>query len=271
MAKTCSYAKKTNLSALPYGYAVEGLGFYYIPVFSEFQKDKVEEKSAVVRVLEGSITAGMLAVELEKLLPGKFKWEIEEKGKDAFTTNFPSTVWLDTVVNWGPMVTKSFEGKIQFEKSSEEDVYKYEIEKVWVQFRGLPSEFREFPIIWAIASILVVPKSVDIKFTKKFGRSRMRVAVIDSALIPAFVDVVVGEFIYQLHFGVEQEAPEGEPILLDLDSKLEDEEPNEDDDPNDDDPKEEGNGDKPMDIDKKSGSGTTSYKEGWYWWNKSGG
>ncbi|XP_021303717.1 protein argonaute 2-like [Sorghum bicolor] len=124
-------------------------------------------------------------VDLPESSKGKFKWEIEEKGKDAFTTNFPSTVWLDTVVNWGPMVTKSFEGKIQFEKSSEEDVYKYEIEKVW------------------------------------------------------------------LHFGVEQEAPEGEPILLDLDSKLEDEEPNEDDDPNDDDPKEEGNGDKPMDIDKK--------------------
>ncbi|XP_021321667.1 uncharacterized protein LOC110437519 [Sorghum bicolor] len=72
----------------------------------------------------------------------------------------------------------------------------------------------------------------------------------------AFVDVVVGEFIYQLHFGVEQEAPEGEPILLDLDSKLEDEEPNEDDDPNDDDPKEEGNGDKPMDIDKKKADQT---------------
>jgi len=38
-------------------------------------------------------------------------------------------------------------GKIQFEKSVEEDVYKYEIEKVWVQFRGLPKEFREFPTI----------------------------------------------------------------------------------------------------------------------------
>jgi hypothetical protein len=108
--------KKTNLSALPYGYAVEGLGFYYIPVFAENHKDKVEDKSAVVRVLEDSITAELLAVELEKLLPGKFKWEIEEKGKDAFIANFPSTEWLDTVVNWGPMVTKTVEGKIQFEK-----------------------------------------------------------------------------------------------------------------------------------------------------------
>jgi hypothetical protein len=66
----------------------------------------VEEKLGVVRVLEGSITAELLVVELEKLLPekllpGKHKWKIEEKGKDTFTANFPSADWLDTVVNWG--------------------------------------------------------------------------------------------------------------------------------------------------------------------------
>ena len=27
------------------------------------------------------------------------------------------------------------------------EVYKYEIPKVWVQFRGLPSDLRNFPII----------------------------------------------------------------------------------------------------------------------------
>jgi len=213
-----------NVTAIPCGYAVEGLGFYFIPV-NENPKVIVEEKSATVRVLEGSITAELLAVELENLLPGKTKWVIEEKGKDAFTTNFPSSDLLDTMVYWGPMVTKTVKGKIQFEKSVEEDVYKYEIEKVWVQFRGLPKEFREFPIIWAIASILGVPRAVDTKFMKKFGRARMKVAVLDSNLIPVFVDVVIGDYVYQLHFGVEQGMPDGEPELIDLDSTMEDDDP----------------------------------------------
>jgi hypothetical protein len=222
--------KKTTISTLPYGYAVEGLGFHYIPVFNENPKEKVEEKLGVVRVLEGSITAELLAVELEKLLPekllpGKHKWKIEEKGKDAFTANFPSADWLDTIVNWGPMNTKIVEGKIQFEKNKEEDVYRYEIEKVWVQFKGLPKEFREFPIIWEIASILGVPRSVDTKFTKAFGRARLKVAVLDSSLIPVLVDVVIGDYVFQLHFGVEQGMSDGEPVLLDLDSTYEDEDP----------------------------------------------
>jgi len=129
-----------NSTAIPCGYAVEGLGFYFIPV-AENPKVNLEEKSAVVRVLEGSLTADQLAVELEKLLPGKNKWVIEEKGKDAFITNFPSSDLLDTMVNWGTMDTKSVKGKIRFEKGVENDVYKYEIDKVWVQFRGLPKEF----------------------------------------------------------------------------------------------------------------------------------
>jgi hypothetical protein len=142
--------KKTTISALPYGYAVEGLGFYYIPVFNENPKEKVEEKLGVVHVLEGSITTDLLAVELEKLLPkkllpGKHKWEIEEKGKDAFTTNFPSADWLDTVVNWGPMNTKPVEGKIQFEKNKEKDVYRYEIEKVWYSSRDYLRNLENFP------------------------------------------------------------------------------------------------------------------------------
>jgi hypothetical protein len=152
---------------------------------------------------------------------------IEEKGKDAFITNFSSSDLLDTMVNWGPMDTKSVKGKIRFEKGVENDVYKYEIDKVWVQFRGLPKEFREFPIIWAIGSILGVPRVVDIKFTKKFGRSRLKVAMLDPNLIPDLVDVVIGDFVYELQFRVEQNMPNGEPQVIDMDSAMDEEKPNE--------------------------------------------
>jgi hypothetical protein len=84
-------------------------------------------------------------VELKKLLSGKkHNWKIE-KDKDTFNINFPSSDLLLTVVNWGPMDTKALKGKIRFERGVENEVYNYEIDKVWVQFRCLPKEFREFP------------------------------------------------------------------------------------------------------------------------------
>jgi hypothetical protein len=100
--------------------------------------------------LEGSFTVNQLAVELEKLQPEKnHNWDIQTTGIGAFLINFPSADLLDTVVNWGPMDAKFIQGKISFEKGTNNEVYRREIDKVWVQFRGLPSEFKEFPIIWA--------------------------------------------------------------------------------------------------------------------------
>ena len=44
----------------------------------------------------------------------------------------------------------------------------------------------------------------------------MKVVVLDSSLIPTFVDAVIEDFVYQLRFRVESGMPNGEPILLDL-------------------------------------------------------
>jgi len=93
-----------------------------------------------------------------------------------------------------------------------------------VQFRGLPQELREFPIIWAIGSILGVSRAVDTKFTKKHGRARMKVAVLNPDLIPDFLDVVIGDFVYELQFRVESEITDGEPQVIDMDSTIDDDE-----------------------------------------------
>ena len=253
--KLCPNSKKTNTSAIPCGYVVEGLGFYFIPVV-ENAKVNVQEKKAVVRVLEGSFTVDQLIVELEKLLPDKkHKWEIETKGTDAFIINFPSADLLEIVVIKGPMDAKAVEGRIRFEKGTDNEVYKREIEKVWVQFRGLPQEFKKFPIIWAVGTILGVPQAVDTIFTKNTGRARMKVAVLDPNLIPDFVDVVIGDYVYELQFAVEDDTLNGEPQLIDMDSTKEGD-PKEEN-PKEGDPKEEnpkgGNSKEKMDVDGKIG------------------
>jgi hypothetical protein len=125
--------------------------------------------------------------------------------------NFPLADLLDTVVQWGLMNTKTVEGKIQFEKGTKNEVHKYEIEKVWVQFRGLPSELKEFPIIWAVGTILGVPRAVDTIFTKNTGRARMKVVVLDPRLILDYVDVVIGDYVYELQFVVEEVSLTSEP------------------------------------------------------------
>jgi hypothetical protein len=95
--KVCPNLKNLQFTAIPCGYAVEGLGFYFIPVV-ENPKIVSDDKSVVVCVLEGSLTVDQLAVELDKLLPEN-SWVIDEKGNDAFTTNFPSSEVLNHMVN----------------------------------------------------------------------------------------------------------------------------------------------------------------------------
>lgn len=77
-----------------------------------------------------------------------------------------------------------------------------------------------------MGSILGVTKDVDMNFTRKFGRSRMQVMVLDSNLIPKYVDVVIGDFLYELQFRVEDKVDENvpQPIVMDTDDQDEDEE-----------------------------------------------
>jgi hypothetical protein len=51
--KSCPNSKKINANAVPCGYAVEGLGLYFIPMIQN-PKVNAQERRDVVRVLEGS-------------------------------------------------------------------------------------------------------------------------------------------------------------------------------------------------------------------------
>ena len=186
-------------------FAVEGLGFYYIP-YTEKQKTKTESREAVVTISEGSLTAAQVAVELERLLPGiKWNWVIEEIGDKSFATTFPSEAELQRMVLWGPVVARCANAKMEIKEKKDTEIWKYAIPKIWIQFRGIPKEFKDFPIIWAIGSIFGVTSMVDMKFTKRYGRPRMKVAVINPDLIPEFVDIVIGDFVYELQLRVEKE------------------------------------------------------------------
>jgi len=120
------------------------------------------------------------------------------------------------MVNFGAMDGKVVKGRIRFEKGTDPHVYTSEINKVWVQFRGLPKEFKTFPIIWGVGTILGVPKAVDMAFTNESGRCRMKIAVLAPNLIPDYADVVIGDQVYSLQFKVEEDNSNGEPQVIDM-------------------------------------------------------
>jgi len=145
VTKACPSMKGAKPTAELCGYADLGLGFYYIP-FSGNQKAKIEPIEAIVKVSDGSLTVKQVKVEHERLVPD-WKWVVEEINENSFATTFPSSAELKRMDDWGPVEARSAKAKLTISKKKDAEVYKYEIPKVWVQFRGLPRDLRNFCII----------------------------------------------------------------------------------------------------------------------------
>jgi hypothetical protein len=155
--------------------------------------------------------------EMERLIPGKWTWVVEEVGSNTFKTNFPSKSEMHRMINWGTIQSKDRQAKLVIEERSGGSHFKHAMSKVWVQMTGLPGELRDFNMIWAIGTILGVTKDVDMKFTPEHDRARLQVLVLDLSIIPQSVDVVIGEFVYELHFRIEPEELQDRPEPMDMD------------------------------------------------------
>jgi hypothetical protein len=69
----CTLHKKTVKSfAMTHGYAVDGLGFYYMP-HSAVLRNKEASKIAVIKVIQGNLTMAQVQAKMEQLVPRKGK------------------------------------------------------------------------------------------------------------------------------------------------------------------------------------------------------
>jgi hypothetical protein len=128
---------------------------------------------------------------------------VEALGPNSFKTVFPSRSELLRMVEWGPVHTKFQNAKLRIEERMVDNEVRYALPWVWVQFMGLPSYLHDYLIIWAVGSILGISKGVDMVFTRRFDICRHQVLVINPNLIPAAVNVVIGDNLYELKFRVE--------------------------------------------------------------------
>jgi hypothetical protein len=122
------------------------------------------------------------------------------------------------MIEWGVVQSNDRKAVMIIEEGAGGSVFKLALNRVWVQMAGLPEELSDYPTIWAIGTILRV-KEVDMKFTRSMDGLRFQVTVHDPDLIPHYVDVVISDFNYELHFKVEPEGMRESAVLLKMDDK----------------------------------------------------
>ena len=93
MNHKCPLLKAPRPVAYAAGYAVMGLGFYHIP-HPPLPRMKKDSKMARVSVVGGSLSADQLVLQLRRVVPVKWNWELKELGEDEFLTQFPSKAEL---------------------------------------------------------------------------------------------------------------------------------------------------------------------------------
>jgi hypothetical protein len=162
LKQMCPLQKKASkVFAMTCGYAVDGLGFYYIP-HQALTKPKGDQNAAIIWVIEGLLSGDQVVAEMDHLVPGNTKWVVQEVDRNTFRANFQSKAELNRMVVWGMVQTKDRMAKMIIEEGNGGSHYKQALRKVWVQMSGLPGEFQEYLTTWAISTIIGVTKDVDI-------------------------------------------------------------------------------------------------------------
>jgi hypothetical protein len=135
--------KAKSTYALTCGYVVDGLVFYYIPN-SVAVRPRDVVKTALVQVVEGNMNTMQIRMELERLVPAKVTWGVEEIEKNVFKTVFLSKGEMICMIEWGEMQTKDRKTKLVIEDQGGGSNIKRVMKKVWVQLGNLPSELRDY-------------------------------------------------------------------------------------------------------------------------------
>jgi len=129
-----------------------------------------------------------------------------EHEENVFITKFPSKHELQRAIAFGGADVKvaGLQGlRLQFDVWAEKEEG-FLLPKVWVRVYGIRKNLREFMNLWAVGSMLGSTQTVDMETTRKNEFGRIQVAVLNPMLIPAHLDVVIGDHYFELEFEVER-------------------------------------------------------------------
>lgn len=200
----CHLLKQPRPVAHAVGYAVAGLGFYHIP--HPPLSRKKDSKTALVKVVGGTLSIDQVVAQLQRVVSSKWKWEPVTHDEDSFVVQFPSKNELQRAIAFGGADVRDKDVpsgvRLQFDEWHEEEEG-YLLPKVWIRVTGIRKKLREFLNLWAIGSMLGSTQTVDMETTRKSNFGRILVAVLDPKLLPPKLDTVIGDHYFDLKFELE--------------------------------------------------------------------
>jgi len=157
------------------------MGFFQIQAanLNDIVASDLNSAAAQITVESGEVSSRLLVTELSRLIPVRWKWEVQELGRQVFVVPFPSKEELDRLVAVGTVTTKNKEGTLLFEEFVDDVQPIKVLDKVWVTVTKVPRLLRSFLPLWAVGTMIGETQKVDIYHLRQTGEVRILVAVFD--------------------------------------------------------------------------------------------
>uniref|UniRef100_A0A0A9DMP9 DUF4283 domain-containing protein n=1 Tax=Arundo donax TaxID=35708 RepID=A0A0A9DMP9_ARUDO len=95
----------------------------------------------MAKVKGGTISPVQVVVELERLSPLNWTWEVKEHEDNSMLVSFPNAMELHRMVEFGELNVKNRPGvKLEFDYWQDQDEAKMQLPVVWVKVGGNPKE-----------------------------------------------------------------------------------------------------------------------------------
>ncbi|KAK1602601.1 hypothetical protein QYE76_016870 [Lolium multiflorum] len=204
VSSACHLLQAAKPTAILHGYANEALMFFEMPCGAF--KSKVENpKLAKVSVEGEELTIPEIIEYMKKIVPyEKFHWEVFHYKDNIYRVKLPSKHEVQRLKNFGSYVCPQKETVLFFDFWSSVEEPLYMLPEVWVRVDGVPSDMRsDYLSLWGIGSLFGKTLDVDMAFTRKNKRLRIKIGCLDRNLIPADSDVFIRRGFYKLRFEVE--------------------------------------------------------------------
>jgi hypothetical protein len=116
----CLILKQPRLLAHSCGYDVSGLDFYHIP-HAPITYGRSDNQIALVTVQGGVLSIPQLVVELSRLIPERWLWDVTQQDDHTFIVPFPTRGDLQRSVAFGKADIKEHGVSLLFEEWKQEE------------------------------------------------------------------------------------------------------------------------------------------------------